>query len=234
MALNRGPRGRASRARLPSCATGRRFRARLPSCSMGSRPATATRPAPQSPDGAHPCAPPAIPMAHGRGADRPWRVVERSTPQAGCTSRCRSQSESRGTAATERGAWRASRGGEGRPAAARQEPSAAREGRTPDRAESRWPDPPTGSPLRARSDPIRRQARHSEPDPIRSADRLALPSLLRSADRLAQRVIVSAACRRQGVTLSTPAGGPGTGKLGIPSTPGACRCAARALPWSLP
>jgi hypothetical protein len=123
------------------------------------------------------CAPPATAMAHGRGADRSRWAVGRSTRPAGCTSRCRSESASRGTAATERGVWWASRGGEGRPAAARQEPSAAREGRTPDRAESRWPDPPTGSPLRGH-------------DP-RSADRLALanshPSTLRSADRLALR-----------------------------------------------
>jgi hypothetical protein len=72
----------------------------------------------------------------------------------------------------ERGVWWASRGGEGRPAAARQEPSAAREGRTPDRAGSRWPDPPTGSPSRDRTP--------------RSADRLAPRSpAVRSADRLA-------------------------------------------------
>ncbi len=75
-------------------------------------------------------------------------------------------------AAATRTRWSwASRGGEGRPAAARQEPSAAREGRTPDRAGSRWPDPPTGSP--ARPPPIRRQARPPEPAPIRRQARHA-------------------------------------------------------------
>jgi len=62
------------------------------------------------------CAPPATAMAHGHGADRSRRAVERSIRLAGGASCCRSESASRGTAATERGAWWASRGGEGRPA----------------------------------------------------------------------------------------------------------------------
>ncbi len=126
----------------------------------------------------------------GRDREHPAAT---STRRLWRTAACRPREHAAAT--RTRRSW-ASRGGEGRPAAARQEPSAAREGRTPDRAESRWPDPPTGSPCRtqARSDPptgspFRARARH----PIRRQARL--PDAARAAPGDAQAQSPYSACR---------------------------------------
>jgi hypothetical protein len=109
----------------------------------------------------------------GRGAKRP---ADRNRESAAATCTPRSwRTVVVANRSRERGVWWASRGGEGRPAAARQEPSAAREprdGRSRGKQVARSADrlalpspasnPPTGSPLRARARAchrIRRQAR---------------------------------------------------------------------------
>jgi hypothetical protein len=204
--------GDRAESRWPDPPTGSPYRARLPSWAMESRPATATRPAPQSPGGARPVRLLTTAMAHGRGADRLRRVGLASTLR----QRAR---HGRGRAAAvradlrQRGRSRAPRMRAGRPIARKAGGPIRRQARHAKRAAS---TPPTGSPAQAR----RRSPPTTQGQKVTHHDRGPGPTAgggarfaLRHKPRLSRPGGFGHGALRAG--LGTP-GGP---RLPAPSTP---------------